>query len=41
MKRQTDFAEMIDSVADKPRFDSSAKKILAFKAVDAWTTSAV
>ncbi len=23
---QTDFAEMIDSVADKPRFDSSAKK---------------
>ena len=36
MERQTNFAETIDTVADKPQLDSRAKKLLAFKAVDAW-----
>ena len=41
MERQTNFAETIDTVADKPQLDSRAKKLLAFKAIDAWTASAV
>ena len=41
MKRPTNLAETIDAVADKPQFDSRAKKLLAFKAIDAWTASAV
>lgn len=36
MERQTDLAEAIDSVADRAKYDRCAKKILAFKAVDAW-----
>ena len=36
MKRPTNLAETIDAVADKPQLDSRAKKLLAFKAIDAW-----
>lgn len=36
MERQTDLAEAIDSVADRAKYDRCAKKLLAFKAVDAW-----
>lgn len=35
MERQTDLAEAIDTVADGARYDSCAKKLLAFKAIDA------
>ena len=31
MKRPTSLAETIDAVADKPRLDSSAKKLLALR----------
>ena len=36
MERQTDLAEAIDTVADGARYDNCAKKLLAFKAIDAW-----
>ena len=36
MERQTDLAEAIDVVADKAQYDRCAKKLLAFKAIDAW-----
>ena len=36
MERQTDLAEAIDTVADKAQYDRCAKKLLAFKAIDAW-----
>lgn len=36
MERQTDLAEVIDVVADKAQYDRCAKKLLAFKAIDAW-----
>lgn len=36
MERQTDLAEAIDTVADKAKYDRCAKKLLAFKAIDAW-----
>ena len=36
MERQTDLAEAIDMVADKAQYDRCAKKLLAFKAIDAW-----
>ena len=41
MERQTDIAEMIDAAGINAQCDSSAKKLLAFKAIDAWTASAV
>ncbi len=36
MERQTDLAEAIDTVADRAKYDECAKKLLAFKAIDAW-----
>ena len=36
MERQTDLAEAIDVVADRAQYDRCAKKLLAFKAIDAW-----
>lgn len=36
MERQTDLAEAIDVVADKAQYDRCVKKLLAFKAIDAW-----
>ena len=36
MERQTDLAEAIDTVSDKAQYDRCAKKLLAFKAIDAW-----
>ena len=36
MERQTDLAEAIDMTADKAQYDRCAKKLLAFKAIDAW-----
>ena len=36
MERQTDIAEMIDAAGINAQCDSSAKKLLAFKAIDAW-----
>ena len=36
MERQTDLAEAIDMVSDKAQYDRCAKKLLAFKAIDAW-----
>ena len=36
MERQTDLAEAVDTVADGARYDNCAKKLLAFKAIDAW-----
>ncbi len=36
MERQTNPAEIIDTAADKAGYDRLAKRILAFKAVDAW-----
>ena len=36
MERQTDLAEAIDTVADRAKYDNCAKKLLAFKAIDAW-----
>lgn len=36
VERQTDLAEAIDTVADRAKYDRYAKKLLAFKAVDAW-----
>ena len=36
MERQTALAEAIDTVADKAKYDRCAKKLLSFKAIDAW-----
>lgn len=36
MERQTDLAEAIDVVDDKAQYDRCVKKLLAFKAIDAW-----
>lgn len=36
MECETDLAEVLDLVANKARYDACAKKILAFKAIDAW-----
>lgn len=36
MERQTGLSQIIDTVADKARYDRMAKNLLAFKAVDAW-----
>ena len=36
MERQTDLAEAIDTVSDKAQYERCAKKLLAFKAIDAW-----
>lgn len=36
MERQTALAEVIDTVADKAKYDRCAKKLLSFKAIDAW-----
>lgn len=36
MKRQTALAEAIDTAADKAKYDRCAKKLLSFKAIDAW-----
>ena len=36
MERQTDLAEALDIVADKAKYDECAKKLLSFKAIDAW-----
>lgn len=36
MERQTGLAETIDTVADKAKYDRCAKRILAYKAIDAW-----
>lgn len=36
MERQTALAETIDTVADKAKYDRCAKKLLSFKAIDAW-----
>ncbi len=36
MERQTALAETIDTVADKAKYDQCAKKLLSFKAIDAW-----
>ena len=36
MARQTALAETIDIVADKAKYDRCAKKLLSFKAIDAW-----
>lgn len=35
MERQTSLAETIDTVANKAKYDNCAKKLLAFKAIDA------
>lgn len=36
MERQTALAEAIDIVADKAKYDQCAKKLLSYKAIDAW-----
>jgi len=36
VERQTALAEAIDTVADKAKYDRCAKKLLSFKAIDAW-----
>ncbi len=36
MERQTNLAEIIDAAANRAQYDAGAKRILAFKAVDAW-----
>ena len=36
VERQTDLAEALDIVADKAKYDECAKKLLSFKAIDAW-----
>ena len=36
MERQTGLAETLDTVAEKAKYDSCAKKLLAFKAIDAF-----
>ena len=36
MIRQTQIAQMIDTTTDKAQYDECAKKLLSFKAIDAW-----
>ena len=36
MERQTGLAEALDIVTDKAKYDECAKKLLSFKAIDAW-----
>lgn len=36
MERQTALAETIDIVADKAKYDQCAKRLLSYKAIDAW-----
>ncbi len=36
MERQTELSQIIDTAADRARYDRMAKNLLAFKAIDAW-----
>ena len=36
MVRKSEVAQIIDTAADKARYDRMAKNLLAFKAIDAW-----
>ena len=40
MEKQTALAETIDIVAEKAKYDQCAKKLLSFKAIDAWILKA-